>query len=169
MSVGKKAKNILFLYNLDENLPKLPLVSDQIQQVFVNILINAVDAITDRQLSSPETINGEIVVDTSFLDDSIFISFTDNGIGIPENNVSKYSSFSPKKYQGTGWDFGYDGMRKSFQRIKRKFGINGTTFKFHPHLKFIKENYAGKILVVDDEIIFENLYPYILSKRDMGG
>ncbi|NLH62319.1 MAG: PAS domain S-box protein [Ignavibacteriales bacterium] len=133
--VGKKAKNILFLSNLDENLPKLPLVSDQIQQVFVNILINAVDAITDRQLSSPETINGEIVVDTSFLDDSIFISFTDNGIGIPENNVSKiFEPFFTSKKDGKGTGLGLwvsYGIIKSFHGdIKVESSRNnGTTFK----------------------------------------
>jgi len=132
--VGKKAKNILFLSNLDENLPKLPLVSDQIQQVFVNVLINAVDAITDRQLSTPDTVNGEISVDTSFQDDSIFVSFTDNGIGITEQNMSKifepfFTSKKDDKGTGLGLWVSY-GIIKSFHgdiKVESK-PDNGTTF-----------------------------------------
>ena len=43
--VGRKAKAISFNVDLDDSIPVLPLVPDQIQQVFINILINAVDAI----------------------------------------------------------------------------------------------------------------------------
>lgn len=132
--VGKKAKNILFLSNLDENLPKLPLVSDQIQQVFVNILINAVDAITDRQMSTPDTVNGEILVDTSFQDDSIFVSFKDNGIGISEQNITKifepfFTSKKDDKGTGLGLWVSY-GIIKSFHGdIKvESTPNNGTTF-----------------------------------------
>ena len=54
--VGRKAKEIAFDVQLDGTIPPLLLVPDQVEQVFINILINAVDAIharMDGQPSSP--------------------------------------------------------------------------------------------------------------------
>ena len=42
--VGTNAKDIEFNLKLSDGVPSLPLIPDQIQQVFLNILINAVDA-----------------------------------------------------------------------------------------------------------------------------
>ncbi len=47
--VGVKAKDVIYELNLTKNVPLLPLVADQIQQVFVNILLNATDAILETQ------------------------------------------------------------------------------------------------------------------------
>ena len=47
--VGVKAKDVIYELNLTKNVPLLPLVADQIQQVFVNILLNASDAILETQ------------------------------------------------------------------------------------------------------------------------
>src|SRR5690606_18401796 len=47
IKVAPKAKDITFNMDLDKEIPLLPLISDQVQQVFVNILLNAVDAIDE--------------------------------------------------------------------------------------------------------------------------
>jgi len=105
--VGKKAKNLLFLSKLDDNLPKLPLVSDQIQQVFVNILINAVDAIVDKQTKLGSDFNGEISVDSSFSDQMVTLTFSDNGDGISVENQTKiFEPFYTSKKDGKGTGLG---------------------------------------------------------------
>ncbi|MEJ2196016.1 MAG: histidine kinase dimerization/phospho-acceptor domain-containing protein, partial [Ignavibacteriaceae bacterium] len=45
--VGTKAKNVEFNINLSEEVPSLPLIPVQLEQVFLNILINAIDAINE--------------------------------------------------------------------------------------------------------------------------
>ena len=45
---GKKVKNITFTLDLDEQLPEIIAVPDQIVQVFINILMNAVDSLDER-------------------------------------------------------------------------------------------------------------------------
>src|SRR5574338_1463082 len=47
VKVGARAKDVDFIMELEQDLPLLPLISDQIQQVFINILINAVDSMSE--------------------------------------------------------------------------------------------------------------------------
>ena len=46
---GKKVKDITFTLDLDEHLPEIAAVPDQIVQVFINILMNAVDSLDERR------------------------------------------------------------------------------------------------------------------------
>ena len=45
--IGTKSKNIIFNVKLSDEIPNLPLIADQVEQVFVNILLNAVDALNE--------------------------------------------------------------------------------------------------------------------------
>lgn len=134
VKVGKKAKNIEFKTVLKENIPLLSLVADQIQQVFVNILINAVDAIAERQQHSKLDFNGEIKITTDIDDENLIIYFKDNGIGIPEDFQPKiFEPFFTTKKEGKGTGLGLwvsYGIIKSFQGeiiVKSKLE-KGTTF-----------------------------------------
>jgi len=118
VKVGKKAKNINFKVELDNSLPRLPLVADQLQQVFVNILINAVDAISDDPNASQKQAK-EINASTYKDDENIYIKFRDNGMGIPAANLSKiFEPFYTTKKEGRGTGLGLwvsYGIIKSFQ------------------------------------------------------
>ncbi|GAB6281931.1 MAG: hypothetical protein STSR0008_06750 [Ignavibacterium sp.] len=134
VKVGKKAKNIEFKTVLKENIPLLSLVADQIQQVFVNILINAVDAISERQQHSKLDFNGEIKIITDIDDENLIISFLDNGTGIPEEFQPKiFEPFFTTKKEGKGTGLGLwvsYGIIKSFQGeiiVKSKLE-KGTSF-----------------------------------------
>lgn len=88
--VSKKAKGINFIEEYDPNIPVLYLVPDQLQQVFINILINAIDALcidADRMIyfnSNPK------IISKTFKDtNKVLISITDNGIGIPDSAMDK--------------------------------------------------------------------------------
>lgn len=134
VKVGKKAKNIEFKTELKENIPLLSLVADQIQQVFVNILINAVDAIAERQQHSKLDFIGEIKIITDIDDENLIITFKDNGIGISEDFQPKiFEPFFTTKKEGKGTGLGLwvsYGIIKSFQGdiiVKSKLE-KGTTF-----------------------------------------
>lgn len=114
--VGTKAKNIQFNMKLSEDVPALPLIPDQIQQVFLNILINAVDAITEAKTNSkPNSVEVK-----SFIEDGkVIVTFKDTGPGIEENNLNKvFEPFFTTKGQGKGTGLGLwvsYGIVKSFQ------------------------------------------------------
>ncbi|MCE1190011.1 MAG: PAS domain S-box protein [Ignavibacteria bacterium] len=119
VKVGKKAKDIDFIMDLDRSLVPLHLVSDQIQQVFVNILINAVDAILEKKATVGGAEKGRIRSSTMFKDNRYVIIFEDNGIGLKEENVSKiFEPFFTTKTEGKGTGLGLwvsYGIIKSFQ------------------------------------------------------
>lgn len=128
--VGTKAKDIIFETNLSDSVPMLPLIADQIQQVFLNILLNAVDAISEKK----EKHNEKILVTSEADSDWLTITFSDTGPGIKEENLNKiFEPFFTTKKEGKGTGLGLwvsYGIVKSFQGdIKVKSKLNeGTTF-----------------------------------------
>jgi len=136
--VGKKAKQILFSVDLDASIPLLRLVPDQIEQVFINILINAVDAIYDNPFaihqaeSSPS--RGEISVNAYKDKEHLSISIHDSGKGIREVDLPKiFEPFYTTKKVGEGTGLGLwvsYGIIKSFHgeiKVESAEG-EGTTF-----------------------------------------
>jgi signal transduction histidine kinase len=120
------------LYNvkLSDEVPSLPLVADQLEQVFVNILLNAVDAINEVM----EDREKSITVESALSEDEAIITFTDTGSGITEENLNKiFEPFFTTKSQGKGTGLGLwvsYGIIKSFQgniEVDSEIGL-GTTF-----------------------------------------
>lgn len=78
--------NIEFVYDFEANMPEITADKSQIQQVIINLLNNAADAVgnlLDR--------NGQIIIKTAYLpnDDSIIISVIDNGIGFVDDSLDR--------------------------------------------------------------------------------
>ncbi len=101
VSSAMKRKEIKTELKLAEKLPKIPVDAKQIQQVMVNLLTNAADAVKQFGIVSIRTYkekgsrrgDGEYVV----------ISVTDNGIGIPPEDLQKiFNPFFTRKADGTG-------------------------------------------------------------------
>lgn len=69
----ERVKNVEFITDMDSELPLINIVPDQLLQVFVNILINALDAIEGE---------GEIEVKTYLENSFICIDIKDNGCGM---------------------------------------------------------------------------------------
>jgi two-component system NtrC family sensor kinase len=89
-------RNIQMQRNLQQNMPEIMADRDQIQQVFINIIINASEAMSKGGLLSI----GTALLSTN---NSIIITFKDNGPGIPENICEKiFDPFFTTKEQGTG-------------------------------------------------------------------
>jgi signal transduction histidine kinase len=131
IKVGAKAKDIIFDVELYKKIPLLPLISDQIQQIFVNILLNAVDAIAEN---NDTHIQHRIFVKSSINAENVIIVFKDTGGGIPEDNLNKvFEPFFTTKKEGKGTGLGLwvsYGIVKSFQgdiKVESK-QKKGTTF-----------------------------------------
>ena len=114
--VGKKAKDIEFEIHLNEKIPLLPLVPDQIEQVCLNILLNAVDAIVEKENYHG---NKKIIVYSDMDDDYITMKFTDTGKGMTDEELGKvFEPFFTTKREGIGTGLGLwisYGIIKSFE------------------------------------------------------
>ncbi len=75
--------NIEISMEFDPHLPKTMADFQQMRQVFVNIINNAEQAITKHRG------HGEINITSQVVDDTIRITFMDNGPGISEDNLPK--------------------------------------------------------------------------------
>ncbi len=69
---------------LDPALPLIPCNISDINQVILNLIVNAAHAIADRQVDQGITIMGTITLKTANLGDFVEIRITDTGSGIPE-------------------------------------------------------------------------------------
>ncbi|MEE9225938.1 MAG: PAS domain S-box protein [Bacteroidota bacterium] len=107
---GKKAKHIRFNLQLDDTIPLLRIVPDQIVQVFINILMNAVDSLEGKP--------GKVSVSTFTNDDAVCVAIRDTGKGILRINLEKiFDPFFTTKDIGQGTGLGLwvsYGIVKSF-------------------------------------------------------
>ncbi len=121
----KRVRKVNFETALKETLPKTRVAADQLLQVFVNILINALDAIDG---------NGKISVKSDFDGKHIFIEITDDGCGMDEATLDKiFDPFFTTKDVGKGTGLGLSvsyGIIKRFNgEIKAKSKLNeGSAF-----------------------------------------
>jgi len=107
------------------DLPQVKCYSQQLNQVFVNLLVNAAQAIAKE---------GEIRISTRKIDDSVEIKISDTGAGIPKENLSKiFDPFFTTKEVGKGTGLG---LNVAYNIIKKHNGTidvesvvgKGTTF-----------------------------------------
>ena len=95
------------------DLPPVACYAGQINQVFMNILVNAVDALEDTQ-----TADAEITITTACQKEQVIITIADNGPGIPEEVRGKiFDPFFTTKAVGKGTGMG---MAISYQIVVDK-------------------------------------------------
>lgn len=95
--------NIRIVKNLSEELPEILGDNNQLEQVFLNLISNARDALDEKQGEKELIISSFIKKDDNKV--SVVVSFKDNGIGIPKENLDKIIEpfFSTKPVgKGTG-------------------------------------------------------------------
>jgi two-component system NtrC family sensor kinase len=84
---------------LDPDLPSYWASATELQQVFLNLLNNSVDAM--------DSSGGNIYISTEYKEDQIIIAVADNGIGIAEVNLSRiFDPFYTTKPVGQGTGLG---------------------------------------------------------------
>jgi signal transduction histidine kinase len=122
----RRSKNLTYELNLDPDLAETVLVADHLLQVFLNILINAVDA--------SEGVGKIISVSSVTKNGAIQVQISDQGSGIPEGIQQKiFEPFFTTKEVGKGTGLGLTvsyGFIKNLRgdiKVKSKVG-KGSTF-----------------------------------------
>ncbi|MEO2044139.1 MAG: ATP-binding protein [Nitrospinaceae bacterium] len=123
---------ILTSYNndikLDKNFSDIPPIKakpEEVQQIFINLLTNAVQAMEGK---------GELRVSTEYSNGNILAIIKDAGPGIPQKYLSKiYDPFFTTKEQGKGTGLGLNIVHQLVVKIGGKIDVSsqvgkGTTF-----------------------------------------
>ena len=103
-----RVRGIDVIWDMEENLPKTMADADRLEQVFVNLLVNARDAIEER-LKSKEHRKGPktITLKTRSQGKTITIEVSDTGAGIDEAIRGKiFEPFFTTKEVGEGTGLG---------------------------------------------------------------
>ncbi|MCA9742124.1 MAG: HAMP domain-containing protein [Deferribacteres bacterium] len=101
MESNFRQNNLDIRLSLQPNLPEVIADANQLQQVLINLLVNAMDAVNSKPDGKLElaTING-----SSAGQPEVIVKITDNGCGIPRQQLTKIFEpfFSTKGKKGTG-------------------------------------------------------------------
>ncbi|MFH1980435.1 MAG: ATP-binding protein [Pseudomonadota bacterium] len=88
-------KRITVTIDAGNDLPPIPVDADRIQQVFINLYLNAVAAMPEK--------NGRLSIGAAPHPQGVLITVADNGTGIPENQVAHvFDPYFTTKSTGTG-------------------------------------------------------------------
>ena len=88
--------------DLDDRLPEIPVFPSEVNQVILNMIVNASHAIAQRLETEPEH-KGWITLTTQVVDDHVQIQIQDTGAGIPENVQPRiFDPFFTTKAVGKG-------------------------------------------------------------------
>jgi len=172
-----KTHNIELITHLDPELPATIADGGQLQQVFLNLIINAE---TEMDLAHGK---GKLSIKTEKIDDTIRISFKDDGSGIAKENMDKiFNPFFTTREVGEGTGLGlsmcHGIIAEHNGRIyaESKLG-KGATFVVElpivtkpeqlelaePEVEEAEEAAQARILVVDDEPTVLSLVSRVLT------
>jgi signal transduction histidine kinase len=110
-----KAKSINVTVNLDDDLSPAYAIGAELNQVWMNLLDNAIDAVAN---------GGQIRVTASNARDAIVVSIIDDGNGIPKEIQSRiFDPFFTTKGVGNGTGLGLDVVRRLLQRHQGEVSV----------------------------------------------
>ena len=110
------------------NIPEIECIPSQLNQVFMNLLVNAAQAIRER---------GEITVRTRRVDDRVCIEISDTGTGIPQELMNRiFDPFFTTKPVGTGTGLGLSIAHGIIRKHKGRIDVRsepgkGTSFQVY--------------------------------------
>jgi two-component system NtrC family sensor kinase len=127
LSTQADERKIALVTDLDDQMPAVPIDADGIQQVILNLLLNALGAVDENR--------GIITVKAYFeeLDSEVYITITDNGTGIDEEQIERiWTPFESNKGHG-GTGIGLAVVKKIIEEHKGRVKVTseldvGTTF-----------------------------------------
>jgi PAS domain S-box-containing protein len=120
-----KLRSIHLELSFDTSIPSIEIDPEQMKTAILNIIINAIESMEDRE-------NGKLQVATSFLDGRASVKITDNGKGIPKEEIRKlFDPFFTGKPGGMG--LGLTSAQNIINSHKGKVDVSsevgvGTTF-----------------------------------------
>ena len=130
----KKGFEISKEYN---NVPYVSCYPNMLNQVFLNILMNAIHSIEEIKLKDTSYI-GKIKLKTYLEEDYLRIDILDNGKGIPENLAKKVfdAGFTTKK-KGQGTGLGLAICKKIIEKHKGEITFNSGKIEEEPDYKTV--------------------------------
>jgi len=135
-----KVRGFRIVWDLEEHLPPIMADPDRLEQVFINLLINARDAVDDKwQTLDHTTGDKKITLKTESGGNEIVVRISDTGPGIPEAIVDRiFEPFFTTKKVGQGTGLGLSISYGIIQECKGSIEViskanEGATFvmKFH--------------------------------------
>ena len=122
-----RCKDVQFSMELSNDIPLISCVPDQIHQVLVNLLLNAVDAMEKEE-------NPKIRIETQPVNNATRLTVSDNGEGIKEEHQSRiFEPFYTTKEVGSGTGLGLSVSHGIINKIGGSINVEstygkGTTF-----------------------------------------
>jgi len=115
------SSEIQIIKEYDTSLPSIECYPGQLNQVFMNILVNSIDALEDEIKNNNNFLNSQITINTKLMKSNyIRITIADNACGIPESIQTKlFDPFFTTKEVGKGTGLG---LSISYQIIVEKHG-----------------------------------------------
>ncbi|AKG53612.1 sensory box sensor histidine kinase-response regulator [Dehalogenimonas sp. WBC-2] len=173
-----RTANIEVVKNYDSDLPWVTADAGQLQQVFLNMIVNAEYAMKKAHDK------GILTIKTESLVDYIRISIADDGTGIPKEIQDKlFQPFFTTKNPGEGTGLGLSLSLGIIQEHGGKISVDseqgkGTTFNIDLPIRLrtkitevpesvvdrVRSVKTGKILVIDDELSVITLIKTVLVK-----
>jgi histidine kinase len=103
-----KARGIEIVWQTEDRLPPIKADANRLEQVFINLLINARDAIEARYQQQPGSAGRKsICLSTRCLNGQVQVEVRDTGMGIPRNLIDKiFEPFFTTKDVGKGTGLG---------------------------------------------------------------
>ena len=111
-----REKNIHVKKIFCENLPDIPVYVGELNQVWTNIIDNAIYALEKR---------GELTIETSCDDKNVIVKIIDNGTGIPPDILSRiFDPFFTTKKIGEGTGIGLDLVNRIIKHHNGEIKVN---------------------------------------------
>ena len=128
--VGHQAQlqNVEVVKEFSPSLPKVMADFDQLQQIFTNLTLNAIQAMPD---------GGRLTIRSLAVDDEVRIDVQDTGYGISKENIGKlFTPFFTTKTKGKGVGLGLAVAHGIIERHKGRIKVEsevgkGTTFSVY--------------------------------------
>ena len=103
LSYDKRLRGVDLVMDLDSQLPAFEAVADQLTQVFMNLLVNALDALLERADPSPQL----LIATHKLAEGILLVIIRDNGCGIDDVAMRHiFDSFYTTKPKGKGSGLG---------------------------------------------------------------
>lgn len=124
-----KQKNIQVFREMASDLPKIQAHPGELNQVWTNLLDNAIDAL-------PES--GTLTLRTYYESQQVCVDIEDNGKGIPEEILNRiWEPFFTTKSQGEGTGIGLDIVKKIIRRHRGNIYVSSEPGKTLFTVKFL--------------------------------
>jgi PAS domain S-box-containing protein len=173
------SSNIKVILQLDPDLPMTVADPGQLQQVFLNLIMNA-----EAEVKLVHG-GGKLAIKTEQIGDNLRVSFKDNGLGIARENLERiFNPFFTTRKVGQGTGLGLSVCHGIVTEHKGRIWAEsqlgkGATFIMElpivseskqlempePVVRETQKAAKAKILVVDDEIVIRQFVSQILTEE----